>query len=167
MTTIGSNGVVVQPKRVLRPRRWMAVSVVVATAVFLCGAGLSYIGSGWTWSTAGFAAISLVGLVGLVELAWSRIVLSEAELEVRTLWTHKRYAASRVASVTWEAGCGVALKLSDGTWAKLPDLGYNSQGLTNTIRAWLKRTKQGGRREGAAEEADAADDAQGGTRTAG
>ena len=40
-----------------------------------------------------------------------------------------------------EKGGGVYLKLENGGWGKLPDLGYNSQGLTNTIRAWLKRQR--------------------------
>jgi len=133
----------VQPTRVLRPKGWLVGLVVGATGLFVLGFWASYAGGGWTWTTAGFIALSLVGCGALVELAWSRIVLSEAELEVRTLWTRRRYAVSQVASVTWEAGCGVALKLSNGSWARLPDLGYNSQGLTNTVRAWLKRTKSG------------------------
>ena len=40
-----------------------------------------------------------------------------------------------IASVTWEKGGGVYVKLKAGGWAK----GYNPQGLTNTVRAWLKR----------------------------
>ena len=31
------------------------------------------------------------------------------------------------------------MKLKAGGWAKLPELGYNAQGLTNTVRAWLER----------------------------
>ncbi len=45
---------------------------------------------------------------------------------------------SEITKVTWEAGCGVSLLLSDGKWVKVPDLGHNSQGLTNSIRSWLK-----------------------------
>jgi hypothetical protein len=131
-----------QLKQVLRPRAWLVGLVATAAAVFLAGAVSSYVSTGWTWTSVAFVGLSVVGIVGLVELGFSRMVLSDAELEVRTLWQHRRYPASQVASVTWEAGCGVALRLSDGTWAKVPDLGYNSQGLTNTIRAWLKRAKR-------------------------
>jgi hypothetical protein len=48
-----------------------------------------------------------------------------------------------ISSVSWEKGGGVFLKLTAGGFAKLPELGYNSQGLTNTVRAWLKRHRAG------------------------
>lgn len=56
----------------------------------------------------------------------------------RTIFRKTAIARSDFVKVTWEAGCGVSLLLTDGTWAKVPDLGQNSQGLTNSIRAWLK-----------------------------
>ena len=124
-----------------RPKRWLVGLVAIAEGVFLAGAASSYVGGDQTWVSVAFALLSVAGLGGLAELARSRIVLWETELEVRTLWHRRRYLASQVASVTWEAGSGVTLRLSDGSWAKLPDLGYNSQGLTNTVRAWLKRAK--------------------------
>ena len=55
------------------------------------------------------------------------------------LWSRRRYPAADIASVTWEKGGGVYVKLKAGGWAKLPELGYNAQGLTNTVRAWLER----------------------------
>ena len=42
---------------------------------------------------------------------------------------------TEIESVTWEAGCGVSLKMNDGKWVKLPDYGHNAQGMTNSIRA--------------------------------
>jgi hypothetical protein len=130
-----------RPQRVLRPRGWLVGVVATAAAVFLAGAVSSFVSTGWTWVTVAFVVLTVIGVVGLAEVGWSRVVIRDAALEVHTLWQYRRFTASQVAAVTWEAGCGVALKLSDGTWAKLPDLGYNAQGLTNTIRAWLKRAK--------------------------
>jgi len=36
----------------------------------------------------------------------------------------------------------VTVKSTDGKWIKLPDLGHNAEGVTNAIRAWIKRTAQ-------------------------
>jgi hypothetical protein len=112
-----------------------------ATASFAWVSVAAYAAGGWTWAATAGSSLSLLACVGLVDLAWSRIALFDDELEVRTLWARRRYAAPRIASVTWEAGCGVALKLSDGSWATLPDLGYNARSLTQAVREWLTRTK--------------------------
>jgi hypothetical protein len=60
-------------------------------------------------------------------------------MTLRTLRGARTIERSSIASVGWEGGVGVSLKLADGAWVKLPYLG-NSQGCANTIRAWLKAT---------------------------
>lgn len=86
--------------------------------------------------------MSLIGVAGLLEVATTRIRLSQTTLECGSLWSQHTYTAEEIASVTWEAGAGVCIKLAAGGWAKIPEMGYNSQGLTNTLRAWLKRAKK-------------------------
>lgn len=125
----------------LRPRLWVVSLVLLAETAFAAGAVFSYDDSGWTWTSLAFAGLSLLGGVALAEVASTRIVLSETTLEAGSVLSRHRYPVADIASVTWQGGAGVAVKLSSGGWAKLPDLGYNSQGLANTLRAWLERVR--------------------------
>ena len=121
----------------------MLVVAIVAASLVIAGLLFTYSQSGWTWLSLGFAGMTLVGIGGVVEVATSRVTLHGDALECGNLWSRRRYPVGDIASVTWEKGGGVALKLKAGGWAQLPELGYNSQGLTNTVRAWLKRSHAG------------------------
>jgi len=123
----------------LRPKRWLLITAMVAAALFVAGLVFTYRQSGWTWLSLAFAGMTLLGLGGVIEVATSRVALLDDALECGALWSRRRYPVSEIASVTWEKGGGVYVKLKAGGWAKLPELGYNSQGLTNTVRAWLRR----------------------------
>jgi len=129
--------------RVLRTRPWLVVLVVVANTLFLAGAASSYRETNWSPTFLGFVLLSVVGILGILELAISRIVLRGDALETRSLFSRRRYQASTIRNVKWEGGSGVSVELAQGGWAKLPELGYNSQSLTNTLRGWLKRCRQG------------------------
>jgi hypothetical protein len=130
-----------KPDRVLRPKLWLVILVMGMGGVSAALAVLTYRYSGWNARSGALAALALLACVGLAELGTLRIVLSRGGLEVRKLWRVQRYAIEELESVTWEAGVGVSIRLAAGGWARLPELGYNAQGLANTIRAWLKRTK--------------------------
>jgi hypothetical protein len=114
-------------------------AVVAAAALFVAGTVFTYTQNGWTWVSLAFAGMTLIGIGGIVEVATSRVVLDDDALHCGTLWSRRRYPVNDIASVSWEKGGGVFLKLKAGGFGKLPELGYNSQGLTNTVRAWLKR----------------------------
>jgi hypothetical protein len=92
----------------------------------------------------GFAVLCVVGVLGVVDVVRRRVVLEPDRLSVVSLWSRQVYPRAEIDSVTWDAGVGVALKLVSGRWVRLPELGRNSQSVTNTIRAWLKRTAAGG-----------------------
>ena len=129
------------PDRVLRPKLWLVTLVMGMGVVSATLAALTYRHSGWSTRAGALAALALLACAGLAELGTLRVVLSRGGLEVRKLWRVRRYGIEELESVTWEAGVGVSVKLAAGGWAKLPELGYNAQGLANTIRAWLKRAK--------------------------
>lgn len=86
----------------------------------------------------GFVALSVSACAGVIEIATARIMLAEDILEVRRIWSRRRYRAADIEAATWEKGSRVSLKLAQGGWVKLPEMGYNSQSLANSPRAWLK-----------------------------
>ena len=131
------------PRRVLRTKPWLVAVIVLANLLFLAGAILSYSEAGWTRDFAIFAVLVVVGISGIAQLAVTSITLEGDSLETNELFVQHRYLASEIRSVKWEGGSGVSLELVQGGWAKLPEMGYNSQSLTNTLRAWLKRCQGG------------------------
>jgi hypothetical protein len=119
------------------------ITVTGAALLIATGAVVAYRSEGLTLLTAGLMALAVLGMLGIVEAATTRIVLTDEDVETGSVWSRRRYRAADVASVAWEGGAGVALKLTSGGWAKLPEMGYNSLGLANTLRAWVKRAERG------------------------
>ena len=119
---------------------WIRISITVITAGSIAAAAYFYQQEGLTWISAFFMGFSMFGAAGIVESFSMYILLGETEIRFRETFRKTAIPKSDIVKVTWEAGCGVSLLLSDGTWAKVPDLGQNSRGLTNSIRSWLRDT---------------------------
>jgi hypothetical protein len=132
-----------QHDRALRTAGWLIGASAGAALLFFAGfAGAMYL-RGPGWPALAFGVLSIVGALGLMDVARRRVVLARAELRIVSIWSQRVYSRDTIASVTWESGVGVALKLVSGGWVKLPELGRNSQSVANTIRAWLKQTRSG------------------------
>ncbi len=125
--------------KIIRPKPVLFAMLAVAKALFVAGFIFMYARSGWTFTTIGFAVMTLVAALGFVELGTTRIIMLDDRIEMGPVWKRRSLGRDEIKSVTWEKGAGVVLELNRGGWAKLPELGFNSQGLTNTIRAWLNR----------------------------
>ena len=80
------------------------------------------------------------GALWLADVFLSRIILQSDGVRIVSISDFQRQTVPRaeIDSVTWERR-GAALKLRDGKWVRLPNVGQNPQGLANTIRAWLKK----------------------------
>ena len=112
--------------------------ILVVASGFIIAAAYYYSQAGLTWMSAFFIGFSILGVAGVVESFSSYIQLDETEIRFRETFRTTAIPKTDIVKVTWEAGCGVSLMLSDGTWSRVPDLGHNSQGLTNSIRSWLR-----------------------------
>ncbi len=119
---------------------WIRVSICLVASGAIAAAAYFYSKEGLGWISAFFIGFSIIGVAGVVETYRMYIVLADTEIRYRETFRTTAIPKDDIVKVTWEAGCGVSLLLSDGTWAKLPDLGHNSQGLTNSIRSWLRNT---------------------------
>jgi hypothetical protein len=123
--------------RATKARVFLASSALILFVVLLL-AVLEAKGVGWQSVAAG--AATLIALLGLAETLTVQVALEADSVFISTGWRRRRIARNLVEGVTWEAGAGVALRMADGTWVNLPSTGHNSQGMTNSIRAWLRRT---------------------------
>jgi len=124
-------------RRVFRTPRSVVVIIVLAELLFLAGALTTYSMSGWTLTSAALAGMSLVGLGGIAEALIQRVVIEDEAVEVRTLWSRRRYSKDEIARVGGEAkGTTAVLLLANGRKVALPGVG---RGLGNSLRAWVRR----------------------------
>lgn len=123
----------------MRTSRGLTVFNVVMTAVLLVGGVLVLMKTGAHFGSLAVIGVGLFGVLGSLDALICRIELGPDALVAVTLFSRKEYLRSDIEGVTWEAGAGVALKLRAGGWAQLPNVRGTSQGVTNSIRAWLKR----------------------------
>lgn len=86
-------------------------------------------------------AYIVLGALGLADLLVTRIALGSDNLRIVSGFRSQTIPRAEIDKVTWAAGCGASLILRGGKGVPLPSVGRNAQGLTNTIRAWLKRTE--------------------------
>lgn len=125
---------------IFRARRWLKIMVLLCFSLFLTGAVFGFVTQGPSPTAIGFALLALLGALAVFEVFVVHVALLDTEISIATGWRRRRYQRSLLDHVTWAAGSGVSIRLVDGSWVRLPELGYNSQSLTNSIRAWLERT---------------------------
>ena len=116
--------------------RWFLVAGTV-----LCLAGA------WTTSFAErpFQFLVFLGMtagcaLGSLETWLGFIKVGPEAVTVRLVFSTKQYPRALVKRVSWAKGVPIALELTDGTWANLPDLGHKGSKLVGAIQAWLNRS---------------------------
>lgn len=116
--------------------RWLVPVVLVfalAGMVVSLRAGLS----GWVIVVWGL--LVLLGVVALLDVHITRVELGPEGLTIVTGFRRRDVPREEIESVTWGKGVGASLKLMDGRWIGLPEVGPGSQGLASSVRAWLRR----------------------------
>ena len=124
----------------LRPARYVWV---IGVACFALSIGIALIGvlaPGPLWLRAFSVVFVAMASLALLEVSQRRIRLTEGGIEFVSNLRRRFVPRSEIESVTWEAGCGATLTLVGGGAIELPEVGRSPQGLTNSVRAWLKRT---------------------------
>ena len=87
-------------------------------------------------------AYAVLGVLWLADIFTRRIVLGPDSIRLVSFSDYqcRTILRTEIESVTWEKGCGASLIMREGRGVRLPNVGRDPQGLTNTIRAWLKKT---------------------------
>ena len=106
------------------------------TMLLACFGNYYFEGSNWYYVV--FGLLSVLFLHGAIDHHTTKVVFEDDGLVIRSIGKTRRYPKSDITKVTWEAGCGVSLRIRDEHWEKVPDQG-NSQSMCNVIRAWIKR----------------------------
>lgn len=84
------------------------------------------------------AAFALIAIAGMADTLTTSVRLYADSLVIMSNFRRRMIPRSELEHVTWEGGVGASLRMKSGRWVKLPDVG-NSQSVTNSIRAWIKR----------------------------
>jgi hypothetical protein len=85
---------------------------------------------------------AILGVLWLADIFTRRIVLGPDSIRIISFsdCQCRTIPRTRIEGVTWEKGCGASLIMLAGRGVRLPNVGRDPQGLTNTIRAWLRNT---------------------------
>ena len=129
-----------QTVRIFRHKKWFPGVFLAMTAVFLMISILLYRSKSEWWLTLFMGTLSLGCLAACVEGLRTSVSLTKDSLVLRQ-WPRQCAVSRRdIEKVTWEKGCGVAVLTKAKKWVKIPEIiGYNSQAMTNSIRAWVKK----------------------------
>lgn len=115
--------------------RWISA---IATMIFVAGLAFSYVNDGPTsWQFYAFLALTVLGILGIVETWVSRVELHDDHILTVALFVRRTYPRGEVTSVTWAKGSPVSVQLTDGRWVNLPNTGHASTKIVGAIRAWL------------------------------
>lgn len=123
-----------------RTPRYVWIVTIAAFSVVLALTAVAFIVKLKWWYQLGFVAFSTLFIIAFVELSQRCVTIDAENLTFVNNFRRRVISRIKIESVRWESGAGVSLKLVDGQWVKLPEVGSSSKGLTNSIRAWLKRT---------------------------
>ena len=123
---------------IFRSPTWSLWFLGIACLATALGAALLYVTSGVSISSIGLGIVALLTTVGFADGLMTRVELNDEGLTRVANFQRRFIPRAQIDSVTWEAGTGVAIRLTDGSWVRLPDVG-NSQARANSIRAWIKR----------------------------
>lgn len=130
-----------RPERTFRMTRWVAGFLLAVTlglaavTVYFCRR------DGLSLHCGTAAACTLFSFLGFADAFTTRVSLFSDSLTITSNLRRRTYPRQTLESVTWAWGCGVSVRLQNGRWVQLPDVG-NAQSVTNSIRAWLKRTAE-------------------------
>ena len=126
--------------RELRAPAWMKLFLIGSVVLTSALAAGEYSKSGLTWVFATLAAISVFTAVAVLDAFTAYIRVTDNSIEIRSNFRRRSYTRDSFEDANWSWGGPVSLKRRDGTWMHLPgSLTGNSQGTTNTLRAWLRR----------------------------
>jgi hypothetical protein len=127
------------PGHSFRTPVWLRVLCVFAAIAFSLASYYLYTTEGWSWLTIGCGVLAVVAVAGAFDAFMTRVELYPERMVVVANLRRREYSRSAFTGVSWAKGVPVTLQLRSGAVLKLPEVGRSTQGVCNSIRAWLKK----------------------------
>jgi hypothetical protein len=125
--------------KTLRPYPLRRLLIIVAATLPMLAFAVLLSNRGWTWMVGALAGMSILGMIGVIEVFVERVDLHEAGLVIVGLLGKRRHDRADFDRVTLEAG-HVSLHRVDGTWLILPEVGRSPRALRGAVDTWLRRS---------------------------
>ena len=105
-----------------------------------CASGVIFLSNDPGWEFWALLGMVLMSLIALLEAFFAKVE-SDGDI-VRIVHNFRKLEIQKtsIEKVSWEKGSGSFLKLTDGTFVKLPVTGRNEQGVANSVRSWIGRS---------------------------
>lgn len=126
---------------------WLRILCVFAAIAFPLGSYHLYITEGWSWLTIGGGVLAVAAVAGAFDAFLTRVDLYPERMVVVANLRRREYSRSAFTGVSWAKGVSVTLQLRSGSVLRLPEVGRSTQGVCNSIRAWLKKPVDSNRAE--------------------
>lgn len=117
--------------------RWVAPLALVAALTSLSTS--YYLRNSEVWMPLFYLCFGVLCLLAMFDGLLAYMRLSGEQLEFRSNFRRTVIEKANIDRATWETGSGVSVQLKDGSWVALPSFFHDSLGVTNSIRAWLKK----------------------------
>jgi hypothetical protein len=127
------------PSRTFRSSPSFVVVAAVAALLFAAGGLVSQRVGGFSWVTIAFLCLVPLGIAGVIDALTQRIELHEEHIVIVYNLRRREYPRSLFVKAHWSKGVPVSLQTTSGEWVHLPGVGSSSQGLVNTLRAWIRK----------------------------
>ena len=121
--------------------RWLTGSLALMTLLSGGGGIVLVTQQGMDAVSLMVSGVGFLLAIGTLDAMRTRVTLSGEEIIIVRGFRRQRLFRGHIDYVTWEKGSGVSLRLDDGMWVRLPDVG-DSRGRAAAIRAWVERARR-------------------------
>lgn len=126
------------PRTRITTAPWVYIALTFCAT--LCASGAVVLSNDPGWEFWVLLGMVLMSLIALLEAFFAKVE-SDGDI-VRIVHNFRKLEIQKtsIEKVSWEKGSGSFLKLTDGTFVKLPVTGRNEQGVANSVRSWIGRS---------------------------
>ena len=115
---------------------WVYGALTVAVAVFATGVVVLSAEEPY-WEFWGVLILLVICMMALMSAFFTKVENNGECITIVNNFRKMEVPKRSIDRVSWEKGGGSYLKLSNGTFVKLPITGRNEQGVANRVRSWL------------------------------